>query len=100
MHDRSARRAGTARPLRALGALARWRQEVHARRRDPAAWDALQAAAANELAALEHAQAGRLDVARQFMSRAILRLYDCPENPGHPTADALLARLHTQARSA
>lgn len=97
-------RGGT---LPRLGALARWRAEVHAggRQNTAADFDALHAAACEELAALECEALGDHGKARMFMDRALLRLNGCYQNPEdgegfHAIADRLLQELKAKAGAA
>jgi len=69
-------------PLPRLGALERWRKEIRqGRRQNGRPFDDLQAAACNEVAALECETRGDRSDAEWFMDRALLRLHGCYHEP-------------------
>ena len=90
----------------ARGALERWRLEVRTgKRRNVAAdFDALQAAACNELAAYEAHARGDYKRGEWFMDRALLRLHGCSGDPDDEPRDGkagpgkrLIAELRRRA---
>ena len=91
-----------------LGALSRWRAELATgRRKNTAAdFDDLQAAACNELCALEAAARGNKRDADIWMDRALVRLHGCYDNPDASTdkepgpGRILLRQLKAQAGAA